>query len=104
MAIVIGLLSRKVVGWSMGSKMTANLVCDALKMAIWQRKPKRGLIVHSDRESQYASYDYRKLLQMYGCIGSMSRKGNCWDNTVAESKSVCNGGITKRGMKRNEIF
>ena len=65
--------------------MTANLVCDALKMAIWQRKPKRGLIVHSDRGSQYASHDYRKLLQMYGCIGSMSRKGNCWDNAVAES-------------------
>ena len=85
LAIVIDLFSRKVVGWSMSPRMTANLVCDALKMAIWQRKPKRGLIVHSDRGSQYASHDYRKLLQMYGCIGSMSRKGNCWDNAVAES-------------------
>ena len=58
--------------------MKATLVCDALKMAIWQRKPKRGLIVHSDRGSQYASQEYRKLLKMYGHVGSMSRKGNCW--------------------------
>jgi putative transposase len=85
LAVVIDLFSRKIVGWSMGSRMTASLVCDALKMAIWQRKPGRGLIVHSDRGSQYASHEYRKLLKMYGCVGSMSRKGNCWDNAVAES-------------------
>lgn len=85
LAIVIDLFSRKVVGWSMSYRMTADLVCDALRMAIWQRKPKRGLIVHSDRGSQYASLKYRKLLKMYGCVGSMSRKGNCWDNAVAES-------------------
>jgi len=85
LAVVIDLFSRKVVGWSMGSRMKAELVCDALKMAIWQRKPKRGLIVHSDRGSQYASHDYRKLLKMYGYVGSMSRKGDCWDNAVAES-------------------
>lgn len=65
--------------------MKADLVCDALKMAIWQRKPKRGLVVHSDRGSPYASHDYRTLLNLYGCVGSMSRKGNCWDNSVAES-------------------
>jgi len=85
LAVFIDLFSRKVVGWSMSSRMTADLVCNALKMAIWQRKPKRGLIVHSDRGSQYSSHEYRKLLTMYGCIGSMSRKGNCWDNAVAES-------------------
>lgn len=85
LAVVIDLFSRKVVGWSMSSRMQATLVCDALKMAIWQRKPKRGLIVHSDRGSQYAGHEYRKLLKMYGCIGSMSRKGDCWDNAVAES-------------------
>ena len=85
LAIVIDLYSRRVVGWSMNSRMKASLVCDALKMAIWHRKPKRGLIVHSDRGSQYASDDYRKLLAVYGCIGSMSRKGDCWDNAVAES-------------------
>ena len=65
--------------------MKAELVCDALRMALWQRKPKAGLIVHSDRGSQYASKKYRQLLKTHGCIGSMSRKGNCWDNAVAES-------------------
>lgn len=85
LAVVIDLFSRKVVGWSMNSRMKATLVCDALKMAIWQRKPRPGLIVHSDRGSQYASHSYRQLLKLYGFIGSMSRKGNCWDNSVAES-------------------
>ena len=85
LAVVIDLYSRKVVGWSMGSRMTAQLVCDALTMAVWQRKPKVGLVVHSDRGSQYASKDYRRLLTAYGFVGSMSRKGDCWDNAVAES-------------------
>jgi putative transposase len=69
----------------MGSRMTAQLVCDALKMAIWQRRSKAGLIVHSDRGSQYASNAYRRLLKAHDFLGSMSRKGNCWDNSVAES-------------------
>jgi transposase InsO family protein len=60
-------------------------VCDALKMAIWQRRPQAGLIHHSDRGSQYASKDFRRLLKAHGYQGSMSRKGNCWDNAVAES-------------------
>lgn len=85
LAVVIDLYSRKVVGWSINSRMDASLVCDALKMAIWQRKPQAGLIVHSDRGSQYASKLHRDLLEKYQCIGSMSRKGNCWDNSVAES-------------------
>lgn len=85
LAVVIDLFSRKVVGWNMSSRMTANLVCDALRMAIWQRKPAPGLIVHSDRGSQYASLEYRRLLKMHGCVGSMSRKGDCWDNSVVES-------------------
>jgi putative transposase len=85
LAVVIDLFSRKVVGWSMSSRMKATLVCDALRMAIWQRKPKPGLIVHSDRGSQYASDVYCQLLSLHGCVGSMSRKGNCWDNSVAES-------------------
>lgn len=85
LAVVIDLFSRKIVGWSMSSRMKAELVCDALNMAIWQRKPKQGLIVHSDRGSQYASQDYRKLLNRHGYVGSMSRKGDCWDNAVAES-------------------
>ena len=85
LAVIIDLYSRKVVGWSMGSRMKAQLVCDALRMAVWQRKPNTGLIVHSDRGSQYASKDYRLLLKAHGFVGSMSRKGNCWDNAVAES-------------------
>jgi len=85
LAVVIDLCSRKVVGWSMSSRMKAQLVCDALRMAIWQRKPKAGLVHHSDRGSQYASKAFRKLLKSHSFQGSMSRKGNCWDNAVAES-------------------
>ena len=85
LAVVIDLFSRKIVGWSMSSRMKASLVCDALKMALWQRKPRPGLVVHSDPGSQYASHEYRKLLNDWHCVGSMSRKGNCWDNAVAES-------------------
>ena len=85
LAVVIDLFSRKIVGWSMGSRMKAQLVCDALNMAVWQRKPKAGLVVHSDRGSQYASKIYRTLLKQHKFVGSMSRLGNCWDNAVAES-------------------
>lgn len=85
LAVVIDLYSRKVVGWSMGSRMKAQLVCDALRMAIWRRRPSPGLIVHSDRGSQYASKAYRRLLKSQGFVGSMSRRGDCWDNAVAES-------------------
>jgi len=85
LAVVIDLFSRKVVGWSIGSRMKTQLVTDALRMAIWQRRPKAGLIVHSDRGSQYASKAYRQLLKAHGFVGSMSRKGDCWDNAVAES-------------------
>lgn len=85
LAVVIDLYSRKVVGWSMSSRMKSQRVCDALTMAIWRRKPKDGLIHHSDRGSQYASKAFRRLLKAHGIQGSMSRKGNCWDNAVAES-------------------
>lgn len=85
LAVVIDLCSRKVVGWSMSTRMKAQLVCDALKMAIWQRRPKAGLIHHSDRGSQYASKAFRRLLKAHSFKGSMSRKGDCWDNAVVES-------------------
>ena len=85
LAVVIDLFSRKVVGWSMNTRMKATLVCDALRMTVWQRQPKAGLIVHSDRKSQYASREHRKLLEMHGFVGSMSRTGDCFDNAVAES-------------------
>jgi putative transposase len=84
LAAVLDLYSRKVIGWAMAPSMPAELVCTALQMAICQRPPPPGLIVHSDRGSQYASQAYRDLLDRYDLIGSMSRKGNCWDNAVME--------------------
>jgi putative transposase len=85
LAVVIDLYSRKIVGWAMSSRMKESLVTDALSMAYWRRKPERGLIHHSDRGSQYASRNYRHLLDVYGMVCSMSRKGDCWDNAVVES-------------------
>jgi len=85
LATVIDLYSRKIVGWSMDDTMKVSLVNDALSMAILHRKPSQGLIWHTDRGSQYASYSHKDLLQKYGIVQSMSRKGNCWDNAVAES-------------------
>jgi len=85
LAVVIDLYSRQVVGWSMNKRMKATLVNDALLMAIWKRKPAKGLIWHTDRGSQYASDSHREILKQHGVIQSMSRKGNCWDNAVSES-------------------
>lgn len=85
LAVVIDLFSRKVVGWAMADHMQASLVNDALLMALWQRKPKPGLLWHTDRGSQYASASHRQVLADHGIIQSMSRKGNCWDNAVSES-------------------
>ena len=82
---VIDLYSRKVVGWSMDDNMETNLVVKALEMACVNREPSPGLIFHSDRGSQYASEQFRKILKNKKIIQSMSRKGNCWDNSVAES-------------------
>jgi len=85
LAVVIDLFSRKVVGWSMDNRMKAQLVNDALLMAIWKRKPTQGLIWHTDRGSQYASDSHRVIIKDHHIIQSMSRKGNCWDNAVSES-------------------
>jgi transposase InsO family protein len=85
LATVIDLYSRKIVGWSMNSNMKADLVNKALLMAIWTRKPASGLMWHTDRGSQYVSDSHLKIIKQYGFIQSMSRKGNCWDNAVAES-------------------
>ncbi len=84
LAVVLDLFSRKVVGWAMAPSMPASLVCDALRMAVQQRRPSPGLVVHSDRGSQYASDQYQALLADHGFVCSMSRKGNCWDNAAAE--------------------
>jgi transposase InsO family protein len=85
LAVVMDLYSRKIVGWALSSSLKTPLVKEALNMAYWQRKPEKGLIHHSDRGSQYASYDYQDLLNAYGMQCSMSRKGDCWDNAVVES-------------------
>lgn len=84
-AVVIDLYSRKIVGWSMRPTLSSRLVGDALRMALWERRPAPGLMFHSDRGVQYASHEFQRLLKAHGIIGSMSRKGDCWDNSVAES-------------------
>jgi putative transposase len=84
LAAVLDLHSRKIVGWAMAPGMPATLVCAALQMAIAQRNPAPGLVVHSDRGTQYASSLHQALLTQHGLLGSMSRKGNCWDNAVME--------------------
>lgn len=85
LATVIDLYSRAVIGWSIQPTMTRELVSNALMMALWRRKFPRGVLCHSDRGSQYCSHDYQKMLKKYSLICSMSRKGNCWDNAIAES-------------------
>lgn len=85
LAVVIDLYARRVVGWAMKERMTADLVCDALQMGLWRRHRPRDVIVHSDRGSQYCSTLYQSLLQRHGLRCSMSAKGNCYDNACAES-------------------
>ena len=85
LAAVMDLHSRRVVGWSIRDRLQADLVCDALKTAYWRRKPLPGLIMHSDRGSQYASDAYRTLIADYRMIQSMSRRADCWDNAPMES-------------------
>ena len=84
LAVVLDLYSRQIVGWAMDKRMKKQLTLDALDMAYWRRKPLPGLLHHSDRGSQYACHDYRKRLERYGMVASMSRKGNCWDNAPTE--------------------
>lgn len=87
LAVVIDLFSRQVVGWSMQARMKSDLVIDALRMAWFKRHPGKacGLLFHSDRGSQYASFDFRNVLAGYGIISSMSRKADCWDNACSET-------------------
>ena len=85
LAVVLDLFSRQVVGWSLSNRISRKLVINALRMAIWRRQPLPGLILHSDRGSQYCSIEFQKMLNAHRMISSMSRKGNCWDNAVAES-------------------
>ncbi len=85
LAVVLDLYSRMVVGWAMGERMTASLVCNALEMALWRRKRPYGVIIHSDRGVQYCSREYQALLAQNKLICSMSKKGDCYDNGAMES-------------------
>ena len=85
LAVILDLYSRQVVGWAMSDRLTSGFVVKALYQAIGRRNPGSGCIFHSDRGVQYASSDFRNALKAFGFIQSMSRKGNCYDNAVAES-------------------
>ncbi|WP_282361049.1 IS3 family transposase [Pseudomonas sp. PS01300] len=100
LAVVLDLFSRQVVGWSMKSQMTSDLAIDALLMAVWRRKPKQEVMVHSDQGSQYSSSDWRSFLKANNLVASMSRRGNCHDNAVAESFFQ----LLKRERIRRKIY
>ena len=85
LAVVLDLFSRRVIGWSMQSRITKELALDALLMAVWRRNPQNAVTVHSDQGSQYTSHEWQAFLKEHGLEGSMSRRGNCHDNAVAES-------------------
>lgn len=111
LAVVMDLHTRAIVGWAMGERMTRDLVIAALRMAYFRRRPKPGLLHHSDRGSQYCSQDYRSLLTDYGMRASMSRKGNCWDNAPMESffnslknERVFHRNYATRDEARKDIF
>ncbi|MFV9491605.1 IS3 family transposase [Pseudomonas aeruginosa] len=85
LAVVLDLFSRQIIGWSMKSQMTSDVAIDALLMAVWRRKPKQEVMIHSDQGSQYSSSGWRSFLKANNLVASMSRRGNCHDNAVAES-------------------
>ncbi|EFO1827662.1 IS3 family transposase [Escherichia coli] len=85
LAVVVDLFSRKIIGWSMQSRMTKDIVLNALLMAVWRRNPQKQVLVHSDQGSQYTSHEWQSFLKSHGLESSMSRRGNCHDNAVAES-------------------
>lgn len=111
LAVVMDLYSRKVVGWALSERMTKQLVIDALNMAVWSRKPPRGLILHSDRGSQYCSHEYQKLLILHGIICSMSKRGDCYDNAAMESwnhsfkvEAIHGEKFATRVIAKNHVF
>ncbi|MCT2386546.1 IS3 family transposase [Erwinia pyrifoliae] len=111
LAVVIDLWSRSVIGWSMSPRMTAQLACDALQMALWRRKRPEKVIVHTDRGGQYCSSDYQSLLKCHNLRGSMSAKGCCYDNACVESffhslKVECIHGerFASREIMRTTVF
>ena len=85
LAVIMDLYSRAIIGWSMGKRMTQQLMCDALTMALFRRGFPKGVIIHSDRGSQYCSKAYQKLIKMTGLRCSMGRRATCYDNAAMES-------------------
>jgi putative transposase len=111
LAVILDLFSRRVVGWAMSERLERGVALDALQMALSDRQPPQGLLHHSDRGSQYASHEYQQLLAAHGVLSSMSRKGNCWDNAVAESffatlklELVYQSRWRTRTQARSEVF
>lgn len=111
LAVIVDLCSRFAVGWAMSERVTDDLTLDALGMALARRRPAAGLLHHSDRGSQYASGDYQRLLAQHGIVCSMSRRGDCWDNAVAESffatvkvELVHDAAWATRAAARTELF
>ena len=100
LAVVIDLFSRQVVGWSMASRIDAELVVNALLMAVWRRQPKEAVLVHSDQGSQFTGHDWQDFLRDHKLVSSMSRRGNCHDNAVAESFFQ----LLKRERIRRQIY
>lgn len=110
-AAVLDLYSRRIVGWSMSPNMTAQLVMDALLMAVWRRGRPTQLLHHSDQGSQYTSEDFQRLLSAHGIVCSMSRRGDCWDNAAMESffstlkaERVSRNHYPTRESARGDIF
>jgi putative transposase len=105
LAVVMDLFARKVVGWSMKPTLARELVLDAILMAVWRRKPKNKVLVHSDQGSQYGSDDWRRFCSEHDLEPSMSRRGNCWDNAVVESffSSLKKERIKKRIYKTRDL-
>jgi transposase InsO family protein len=111
LCVFIDLYSRQVVGWSIKDRLCFELATDALRMALVNRNPQPGLIIHTDRGVQYAAPRYREILRKRKFIGSMSRAGDCWDNAVAESffgtlkqELIPRKGFSSKLQARNEIF
>jgi transposase InsO family protein len=111
LAVILDLCSRFAVGWAMSERITDDLTLDALGLALARRRPPPGLLHHSDRGSQYASGDYQGVLAQHGIVCSMSRRGDCWDNAVAESffatlkiELVHDAAWATRAAARTELF
>ena len=100
LAVVLDLFSRQVIGWSMRARIDSELAINALLMAVWRRAPKTPVTVHSDQGSQYSSHDWQHFLRAHGLVPSMSRRGNCHDNAVAESFFQ----LLKRERIRRKIY